>query len=524
MLEAGRIDVSQGPTAAGLTLRALSRYGERQAFSGHGGALTYAQALALLAQYQLVFTKAGLERGQRIALLTANRADAWLASVAASALGLCTNSLHPLGSLGDHLFALDDGRADYLIVDAHAYATRGGELDARADGLRQVFTVGHAEYGIDLQAQAASVGAASARVLAKPGDLAMLGYTGGTTGKSKGAMRRHPSAVAMINAVLADFEWPQDTTYLSVAPISHVGGTKLTPTLLRGGRIHLHHGFDPDRILHDIAVERVSVTLLVPTMIYALLDHPGLSGADLSALELLIYGASPMSPTRLGEGLERIGPVFSQLYGQTECYPISVLKRADHDLATPELMASCGHPCGSVEVQLFDESNSPVGSGEVGEICVRGPQMMDEYFGQPEQTAEAISGGWLHTGDMAYADERGYLYIVDRKKDMIISGGFNVYPREIEDILSADVNVASAAVIGVPDEKWGEAVKAIVVPRHGKTIDPQALIESVKTSKGSVHAPKSVDIVDEIPLTAIGKPDKKVLREKYWQGRDRQVG
>lgn len=150
--------------------------------------------------------------------------------------------------------------------------------------------------------------------------------------------------------------------------------------------------------------------------------------------------------------------------------------------------------------------------------------MMDEYFGQPEQTAEAISGGWLHTGDMAYADERGYLYIVDRKKDMIISGGFNVYPREIEDILSADVNVASAAVIGVPDEKWGEAVKAIVVPRHGKTIDPQALIESVKTSKGSVHAPKSVDIVDEIPLTAIGKPDKKVLREKYWQGRDRQVG
>ncbi|MFT5389996.1 MAG: fatty-acyl-CoA synthase [Gammaproteobacteria bacterium] len=196
MLEAGRLDVSQGPTAAGLTLCALSRYGERQAFSGHGGVLTYAQALALVAQYQVVFTKAGLERGQRIALLTANRADAWLASVAASALGLCTNSLHPLGSLADHLFALDNGRADDLIVDAHAYPTCGGELHAQADGLRQVFTVGPAQYGIDLQAQAASVGAASARVLVQPGDLAMLGYTGGTTGKSKGAMRRHPCAVA----------------------------------------------------------------------------------------------------------------------------------------------------------------------------------------------------------------------------------------------------------------------------------------------------------------------------------------
>lgn len=219
-----------------------------------------------------------------------------------------------------------------------------------------------------------------------------------------------------------------------------------------------------------------------------------------------------------------MGPVFSQLYGQTECYPISVLHRADHDKARPELMASCGHPCSSVDVQLLDDDNQPVAQGEAGEICVRAPQMMDVYLGRPEQTEETLAGGWLHTGDMARADEQGYLYIVDRKKDMIISGGFNVYPREVEDLLSADPNVAAAAVIGVPDEKWGEAVKAVVVPRAGKKVDPQALIESVKAAKGSVHAPKSIDVVQEIPVTAIGKPDKKVLREKYWHGQDRRVG
>lgn len=524
MSELVRSELIQGPTSAGLTLRALARYGDAVAFSGHGGSLTFAQALDLVARYQAVFANAGLERGQRIALLTANRADAWLASVAASALGLCVTSLHPLGALSDHLFVLEDSKAEYLIVDADAYATRGGELDAGAAGLKQVFTVGAADYGVNLVTEAANIGAASAKVLARPSDFSMLGYTGGTTGKSKGAIRRHPSTVAMTNAILADFEWPEEITYLSVAPISHVGGTKLVPTLLRGGRVHLHHGFDAERILHDVPVERVSVALLVPTMIYALLDHPKLSDADLSPLQLLLYGASPMSPSRLREGLERIGPVFSQLYGQTECYPISVLRRADHDVAQPELMASCGHPCNSVDVQLLDEDNSPVADGEVGEICVRGPQMMDGYLDRPEQTADTLSGGWLHTGDMARADERGYLYIVDRKKDMIISGGFNVYPREVEDVLSANPNVAAAAVIGVPDDKWGEAVKAVVVPRAGKTIDPQALIDAVKTAKGSVHAPKSVDVVAEIPLTAIGKPDKKVLREQYWRDRDRQVG
>ncbi|MBT4042848.1 MAG: FAD-dependent oxidoreductase [Rhodospirillaceae bacterium] len=272
------------------------------------------------------------------------------------------------------------------------------------------------------------------------------------------------------------------------------------------------------------AAERITTTLLVPTMVNILLDHPKLDQTDLSSLELLIYGAAPMSPTRLLEGLERIGPVFCQLYGQTEGYPLTVLRKGDHNKDDPGLFAACGHPVSSVRIALLDEEGQEVPGGEVGEICAQGPQIMDAYWQRPEQTEEVFAHGWLHTGDMAWADDRGYLYIVDRKKDMIITGGFNVFPREVEDVITTDRDIAMAAVIGVPDDKWGEAVKAVVVVRAGAQIDTEALIQRVKDSKGAVQAPKSVDIVDEIPLTPLGKPDKKALREIYWAGRDRRVG
>ena len=517
-------ELYQGPTMSGLLLRALRRWGDRPAFTGHGPSLTYAQALDLIGRYQAVMQAHGVRKGQRMALLNSNRADAYLAGMAAVSLGVCMTPLHPLGSLEDHLFILGDARIDHLVVDIGAYLERGADL-AAVERVRNVFTLGAADYGTDLAAAAEQAGSVTAKDLASLADEAWIVYTGGTTGQPKGVLRSHPSFVAMTNAVLADFEWPlENHSYLSVAPISHVGGTKLLPTLLRGGRVHFHHGFDAERILHDIEHERLSTTLLVPTMIYLLLDHPKLESADLSSLEMLIYGASPMSPTRLMEGLERIGPKFCQLYGQSECYPISVLRKGDHDTARPDRFASCGHPCSNVEVALLDEAGQPVESGGIGEICARAAQAMDGYWQRPEQNAETMAGGWLHTGDMARADEQGYLYIVDRKKDLIISGGFNVFPREVEDILTADPTVAMAAVIGVPDEKWGEAVKAVVVPRAGQTVDTAALVEAVKAKKGSVHAPKSVEIAEAIPLTAIGKPDKKALREQYWAGRDRMVG
>ncbi len=202
---------------------------------------------------------------------------------------------------------------------------------------------------------------------------------------------------------------------------------------------------------------------------------------------------------------------------------LSHLKKAEHDLDKPERLASCGRPTPWVRLALLDDENREVAPGETGEICVRGPLVMAGYHGLPEQTAEAFAGGWLHTGDVGRLDDDGFLYIVDRKKDMIVSGGFNVFPREVEDVIATHPSVAQVAVIGVPDDTWGEAVKAVVVPRPGKTVDAAELIALVKQAKGSVQAPKSVDVVEAIPLSALGKPDKKALRQQYWGDLERGV-
>ncbi|HKU09274.1 MAG TPA: AMP-binding protein [Bradyrhizobium sp.] len=512
------------PVVGEQTLRALARYPSRTAFSWPGGTMTYRAAIELIGRMQGMFAKLGFAPGARVALLTANRADAWCAGAAAGLSRLATTALHPMGSLDDQLFQLEDSEAEMLIVDAVTFRDRGGDLAARAKGLKMVYTLGPAGYGADLLQAVDAAGSATARCLAGPDDLAGLSYTGGTTGKSKGALRYHHQLSGFANAILADFEIPDTPSYLTVAPISHVAGTKVLPTLMRGGTVHMLKGFDPEAVLSTIQRERINFTLLVPTMIYVLLDHPQLAKTDLSSLELLLYGASAMSPTRLVEGIERIGPVFSQLYGQTECYPVSVLRKADHNPKTPELFLSCGFPIAACEVRILDDNDHEVPLGDAGEICVRAPHVMAEYWKRPETTAETLKSGWLHTGDIARRDERGYMFILDRKKDMIVSGGFNIFPREVEDVLTQHADVAMCAVVGVPDEKWGEAVTAIVVAREGARPNAEELIALVKAKKGSAHAPKHIEFVKQLPMTGVGKVDKKVLKASFWAGRERMVG
>ena len=512
------------PTVCGQTLRALARYPSRTAFSWPGGSLTYRGATDLIGRMQAVFMKLGLPPGARVAFLTANRADTWCAGVAAQLSRLALTWLYPLGSLDDQLFQLEDSEAEMLVIDANAFRDRGGELAEKVQGVMTVFTLGPANYGIDLLATIEEAGHATARCFARADDFATLNYTGGTTGKSKGALRYHREYGGFASAILADFEIPEAARYLTVAPISHVAGTKVLPTLMRGGTVHMLKGFDPEAVLKTIEQERINFTLFVPTMIYVLLDHPALARTDLSSLELLLYGASAMSPSRLVEGIERIGPVFSQLYGQTECYPVSVLRKADHDPAMPELFLSCGFPIAACEVKILDGDDDEVETGEAGEICVRAPHVMAEYWKRPETTEETLKNGWLHTGDVARKDERGYMFILDRKKDMIVSGGFNIFPREVEDVLSQHADVAMCAVVGVPDDKWGEAVTAVVVAREGTHPDADELINLVKARKGSAHAPKQIQFVEELPMTGVGKVDKKVLRARYWAGRERMVG
>jgi fatty-acyl-CoA synthase len=512
------------PTVCGQTLRALARYPSRVAFSWPGGSITYAGATELIGRIQKVFMQLGLAPGARVAFLTANRADTWCAGVAAQLSRLSITWLHPLGSLDDQLFQIEDSDARMLVVDADTFRDRGGDLASKASSLKAIFTLGPAGYGIDLLAAVEAAGSATPQSFAGPDDVATLNYTGGTTGKSKGALRYHRELGGFANAILSDFEIPDHPRYLTVAPISHVAGTKVLPSLIRGGTVHMLKGFDPDAVFRTIARERINFTLFVPTMIYVLLDHPALDKTDLSSLELLLYGASAMSPSRLVEGIERIGPVFSQLYGQTECYPVSVLRKADHDPKTPELFLSCGFPIAACDVKILDDGDQEVETGAAGEICVRAPHVMAEYWKRPEQSAETLKNGWLHTGDIARADERGYMFILDRKKDMIVSGGFNIFPREVEDVLSQHAAVAMVAVIGVPDDKWGEAVTAVVVAREGTRPSAEELISLVKARKGSAHAPKHVKFVDELPMTGVGKVDKKLLKAGFWAGRERMVG
>ena len=453
------------PTVCGQTLRALARYPSRVAFSWPGGSITYAGATELIGRIQKVFMQLGLAPGARVAFL--NRAETWCAGVAAQLSRLSITWLHPLGSLDDQLFQIEDSEARMLVVDADTFRDRGGDLASKASNLKAIFTLGPAGYGIDLLAAVDAAGTATPKSFAGPDDVATLNYTGGTTGKSKGALRHHRELGGFANAILSNFEIPDHPRYLTVAPISHVAGTKVLPSLIRGGTVHMLKGFDPDAVFRTIARERINFTLFVPTMIYVLLDHPALDKTDLSSLELLLYGASAMSPSRLVEGIERIGPVFSQLYGQTECYPVSVLRKADHDPKTQELFLSCGFPIAACDVKILDDGDQEVETGAAGEICVRAPHVMAEYWKRPEQTAETLKNGWLHTGDIARADERGYMFILDRKKDMIVSGGFNIFPREVEDVLSQHAAVAMVAVIGVPDDKWDDAVTAVVVARQG---------------------------------------------------------
>lgn len=509
-----------GPTDATLALRALERYPDRIAFVGDDMTMRYSEAAQLIGGIQAVLSRNGIDEGDCVAILSANRAEYWCAVIAVQALGAAVSNLHPMGQRADHAAQIDELAPAALIVDAVDYSKRAAELATDCPAPLH-FSLGGG--GSTDLVQLANT------VLRCPTDqsradlAATINFTGGTTGRPKSVIRTGTSLAHITLTILSDFGLPVRPNYLAVAPISHVGGTKIVPVLMRGGTVHLMRGFDAGAVLDTIAREQINMTLMVPTMIYALLDHSRIDEVDLSSLELLLYGAAPMASARLVQGINKIGPVFAQLYGQTECYPIAVLSRDDHDPARPDILAACGHPVATATVRLIASDGSEAPAGTPGEICVRAPMVMSRYRDRSEETARALADGWLHTGDIAVTDETGRLTIVDRSKDMIVTGGFNVYPKEIEDVLAADPSVAMVAVIGVPDEKWGEAVVAYIVPRNGSEPNTDSLREMVKARKGGVYAPKAFHVVDSVPLTALGKVDKVALRAPHWAGYERQV-
>jgi fatty-acyl-CoA synthase len=352
-----------------------------------------------------------------------------------------------------------------------------------------------------------------------PDDTVMIVGTGGTTGRPKGVRLSDRTIETMTAIVLMSYPFTGRPVYLAMAPLTHAAGVLCFPVMALGGQIVVMPAPDAGAFLANVERHRVTHTFLPPTVIYQLLGHDDLPRADLSSLECFWYGAAPMSPARLEQALTAIGPVMAQLFGQSEApMMVSTMAPADHfrpdGTIAHERLASAGRPSPLVTVAIMDDGGRVLPAGERGEIVVRGSLVMTGYYRNPEATAEASRFGWHHTGDIGYLDEDGYLFIVDRAKDMIITGGFNVYSAEVEQALMTHLDVRDCGVVGLPDDKWGERVVAVVQLLPDSTADEPELITWVKARIGSVKAPKQVLIWPDLPRSTVGKVLKTAIKEQ----------
>ncbi len=522
-------DMRTGIHNGNLMVAALKRHRERPVMHLGDVTLTGGQVAERISQYVQAFEALGAGSGTSAALLALNRPEVLFILGAGQTQGYRRTSLHPLGSADDHAYVINDAGITTLVIDP-AFTERALALLDKCPGLTQVLTIGPVpdelkEVGKDLVEVAASY--APQRLAAKvlpPDHIVSITYTGGTTGKPKGVIGTAQAMATMSQIQLAEWEWPENPKFLMCTPLSHAGAAFFVPTVIKGGELHVLAKFDPAEVLRTIEEQRITATMLVPSMLYALMDHPDSRTRDLSSLETVYYGASAINPVRLQEAIDRFGPIFAQYYGQSEApMVITYLPKADHDA---KRLSSCGRPSAFLRTALLGEDGQPVPVGEPGEICVSGSLLAGGYWNLPDETAETFRDGWMHTGDVAREDEDGFWFIVDRTKDMIVTGGFNVFPREVEDVVAEHPAVAQVGVIGTPHEKFGEAVTAIVVPRDGHELTDEVVAEiqrMVKERKGSVQVPKEIIATDALPLTGLGKPDKKALRAKYWTG-ERSVG
>ena len=503
--------------AADLLVHGLAACPDRNALQlPDGQALTSRQLADLTSRYVQALERLDFAPGARIGILSRNRAELIPILNALMLLDLCTVPLHPMGAVADFVFVADDAQLDCLIFDPTHFEEAAEGIAAKAANRQLRFlSIGSSLFGEDL---VAAVAPFEPRDLVapevSPESITRMAYSGGTTGRPKGIQLSQRALVTTYQIQMSEWEWPEQVRTLLCAPISHSGSALLILTLLRGGLLVTLDGFDPDVAMQKIEQFRITCTLMVPTMIYAMLDHPNFDKYDLSSLETIFYGAAPMAPERLREGISRLGTVFFQFYGQSEApMSVCVMRKGEHDPSNTERLMSCGRPVPQIRIALMDDEGRPVEDGRPGEICVRGPLLMSGYANQPELTQEAFEGNWLHTGDIAVRDPDGFYRIVDRKKDMIITGGFNVYPSEIEHVLRTHSDVLDACVVGLPDSKWGEVVAAAVVCAGKLVPDNNVLQQLVRKAKGPHQVPKKIFYVDRIPLSPLGKPDKRAARE-----------
>jgi len=499
--------------------------GEATAIEIEGRRLSYAALDRRAGQAAGLLTDAGVEPGDRIGWLGRSTEAFFEIFFGAARVRACLAPINSRLAIPEIAFILQDSSAELFFVTPEFFAA-ARQVTARVDRPIRLIGVGGEAEGIESYEALRDAAAAPPPATPLPDDDVLQLYTSGTTGLPKGVRlnNRNYTAFLELRTQVEGFNYGTDDTVLIVMPLFHVAGTNISfAGLAAGGRVILLPEFKPAEVLRLIEQEKVAHVFLVPAMINMLLQAPEIATADLSSLKSVAYGASPIGEAVLAQAKARFGCGFIQFYGMTETTGAGAYLPPDAHVG--ELLRSCGQAWPTLGLKILDEAGEDAAVGEIGEIAIRGDIVMAGYWNRPEATAETITAdGWLKTGDAGYRDARGFFFVHDRVKDMIVSGGENVYPAEVENAIMGCPGVADAAVIGVPDARWGEAVKAIVVAAPGAKPDPQAIIAWARERIAAFKAPKSVDFIEALPRNASGKVLRHELRKPYWEGHGRLVG
>ena len=474
--------------------------------------------------------RSGVLPGQRASVLSKNCIESVLFYFAAAKVGVVPVPLNYRLTPSEWQVILDDAAPTFLLARGelvYAVSTLRGDLPGVETWVAMDAAAPDGWTSFDEWLSEAPEARPDHR--GRPGDVVYQMYTSGTTGRPKGAMLTHAAVCAHIGQFAGIWPFHRGDRYLIVAPVYHAAATVAPAfTVQNGGTLHIQEDFDPQDVVDALSQDGIAAATLVPAMIQAcLMLVPDASERSYEELKYIAYGASPIAANTLRQAMTVFGCDFYQAYGMTETSAVLTLLGSDvHRRALsgrPELLLSCGRPLPGTEIRIVDANDTDVAEGVIGEIIGRGPQLMSGYWNRPEATEEALAGGWMHTGDAGRLDAEGFLYIEDRVKDMIVSGGENIFPREIENVIFDHPAVADAAVIGVPDDRWGETVKAVVVVRADHHLDADELIDFCRGSLAGFKLPRSVDFVIELPRNPSGKVLKKELREPYWRDRTRCV-
>lgn len=509
--------------------RAAKYFNNRCAITCDGQARTFTEIDEISNRVANGLLGLGLNKQDRVVLIADNCVEYMETDFALYKSGLIRVAISPMLSVQEVVHIINDSEARAVLVTPKLAVPLMASRNKLTKVENIILTSGTMEGTMPYAGLLDQPEQFNAPWTVDENDIAILFYTGGTTGVPKGAIHTHDSVTSVLMNLQAEF-WRLTTSdvFLSGGSMAHANGFRAMTCFLEGAKFIIPDHFEPKAILETVQTEKATLLSTVPTTLIRLTTFPDIDKYDISSLRMITYGAAPMPTDRLKDAIKIFGKRMSQSYGQAECLmAISVLTVEDHVIDGSEKevkrLASAGRPYTINEVRLVDEKDQDVKPGEVGEVVVRSKIMMQGYWRNSEASAEALRGGFIHTGDLATMDEDGYLFLVDRKKDIIISGGYNIYAREVEDVLHSHPAVLEAAVIGVPDEGWGEAVKAIIVLKEGMTATEEEIIKFTKSSLASFKKPKSIEFVKALPRTSVGKISKKELRAPYWAGQERAI-